>query len=141
MKKILLERFGYTPMGTFGILKVGGFECYTVERPWLDNKVGESCIPEGKYDLKPDRYNRGGYDAYEILNVPGRTEIKIHVANTMDNVIGCIGLGKRLGYIFNKWGVISSRTAFNEFMEEMNGEEGEINIFSVQHGVIYLEES
>ena len=128
-------------MGTFGTLTVGNFECYTVERPWLNNKVAESCIPEGKYELRPDRYNRGGYNAYKLMDVPDRSQIKIHVANTTDNVIGCIGLGKILTQIDDKWAVGYSKKAFGEFMEEMNGEVGEINIFSVQQGILYLEET
>ena len=63
MKKVLLERFAYSPMGTFGVLTVDDFECYTVERPWLDNKPRESCIPEGVYRLELGMYNRGGYPA------------------------------------------------------------------------------
>tara|TARA_R110002153_G_C13332612_1_gene498570 strand:- start:7342 stop:7767 length:426 start_codon:yes stop_codon:yes gene_type:complete len=141
MKKLYLKRFAYSPMGTFGTLIVGGFECYTVERPWLNNKVGESCIPEYTYKLTPERYNRGGYDAYELQDVQDRTEIKIHIANSIDDVIGCIGLGENLGYVANKWAVTSSKKAFSEFIEEMNGEEGEISIFSVQQGVIYFGET
>ena len=120
-KMITLERFAYTPMGTFGRLLFDEFECYTVERPWLNNKPRESCIPEGTYPLKLGVYNRGGYPAYEVLNVPNRSLIKIHVGNTIDDVIGCIAPGKDLSFLDGKWGVTGSRKAYNELMSSLNG--------------------
>lgn len=128
MKLVTLERFAYTPFGAFSRLAVDSFQCYTVERPWLNNKVGQSCIPEGEYELKPGRFNHGGYLAYELKGVPGRSLIKIHVGNTMDDVIGCIAPGMGLGYLNNKWGVINSRTAFDRFMDVMDGKKGMIEI-------------
>lgn len=128
MKQVLLERFAYTPFGTFGRLIVDYFQCYTVERPWLNNKVRESCIPEGKYELKLGMFNNGGYSAYEVMDVPNRSLIKIHIGNTIDDVVGCIAPGNKLGYLRGKWGVIYSRPAFDAFMDNMNGEDGVIEI-------------
>jgi hypothetical protein len=117
---IILERFAYTPMGTFGKIMFEEFECFTVERPWLDNKARQSCIPEGHYPLKLGMYNRGGYPAYEVMDVPDRSLIKIHVGNTMDDIVGCIAPGKSLGTIAGKWGVTNSKKALREFMKAMN---------------------
>lgn len=133
---ITLQRFyGPGDMGTFGILRLPEFECFTVERPWRGNSPNVSCIPEGEYQLIPSRYLRGGYDTYEIVKVPDRTAIKIHVGNTMLNVLGCIALGSALGWVESplksgyRWGVVSSKTAFDEFMERMRGvEEATIRI-------------
>jgi hypothetical protein len=116
---VILERFAYSPHGTFGRLRVGEFTCYTVERPWQNNEPRESCIPEGKYPMMLGRYNRGGYPAYEVLGVPGRSLIKIHIGNTIDDVVGCIAPGTRLGYLRGKWAVTSSRAAFARFMDAM----------------------
>ncbi len=118
-----LTRFAYTPIGTFGHLKVGDFECFTMERPWFNNIARESCIPEGEYELTLGRYNRGGYAAYEVMGVPGRSLIKIHRGNTMDDVLGCISPGTALGYVNDKWAVTNSKKAFYEFMEAMAGDE------------------
>lgn len=123
VESVLLERFAYSPHGVFGRIIIPEFECFTVERPWLDNKPRESCIPEGSYGIQLGRYNRGGYPAYEVLDVPERTLIKIHVGNTIDDVIGCIAPGKSLGYLERKWAVTSSRKAFKEFMGAMEGAE------------------
>ncbi len=117
--KVILERFAYSPFGVFGKLMIPEFQCFTVERPWVDNKRRESCIPEGKYTLKLGMYNRGGYQAYEVMDVPGRSLIKIHAGNTIDDIVGCIAPGKALGYLERKWGVTSSKKAFQEFMEAM----------------------
>ena len=116
-----LKRFAYTPMGTFGKLYIPEFECFTVERPWFDNKIRESCIPEGSYELHLGIFNCGGYKAYEILNVPGRYLIKIHVGNTMDDVVGCIVPGKALGWVKQQWAVISSKATYKQFMDAMGG--------------------
>ncbi|MCL6416146.1 DUF5675 family protein [Aestuariirhabdus sp. Z084] len=121
MDEVLLERFAYSPFGVFGRILIPEFECFTVERPWLDNKPRQSCIPEGEYDLRLGTYNRGGYPAYEVLDVPDRTLIKIHVGNTIDDVVGCIAPGKSLAYMERKWAVSSSKKAFGEFMEAMAG--------------------
>lgn len=113
---IHLHRFGSTPYGTFGHLWFKEFQCYTVERPWLNNRPRESCIPQGQYRLVKVPFYRGGYDCYEICTVPGRSEIKIHIGNTSEDVIGCVALGKRLGCIESRWAVLESRKAFKEFM-------------------------
>jgi hypothetical protein len=120
-ENVLLERFAYTPFGVFGKFIIPEFECYTVERPWRDNIARESCIPEGEYELQLGMFNRGGYQAYEVMNVPDRSLIKIHIGNTVDDVIGCIAPGKALGYLERKWAVTSSRNAFREFMAAMDG--------------------
>jgi len=112
-----LERFAYTPLGTFGKIYIGDKSWYTVERPDRGNEPSISCIQEGCYGLMMDHYNRGGYDAFEILGVPGRTEIKIHIANTMEDVQGCVGVGLDLGYIKDRWAITSSTIAFREFMK------------------------
>jgi hypothetical protein len=130
---ITLERFAYTPMGTFGKIMFEEFECFTVERPWLDNKVRQSCIPEGSYSIKLGMYNRGGYLAYEVMDVPGRSLIKIHVGNTMDDIVGCIAPGKSLGSLGGKWGVTSSKKAFKEFMAGMEDiETATLNIIQLK---------
>ena len=132
MKKVLLERFAYSPMGTFGILTVDDFFCYTVERPWLDNKARKSCIPEGAYGIELGMYNRGGYPAYEIMNVPDRSLIKMHIANNINDVIGCVGFGDSLGYYENLWSVMNSGKTMAKFMDAMDGEDGQIVIKSKQ---------
>ena len=132
MKKVLLERFAYSPMGTFGVLTVDDFECYTVERPWLYNKAHESCIPEGAYGIELGMYNRGGYPAYEIMDVPDRSLIKMHRANNINDVVGCVGFGDSLGFYEDLWSVLNSGKTMKKFMAAMDGQNGQIIIKSKQ---------
>jgi hypothetical protein len=117
-----LERFAYTPNGTFGSLILpSGNTLYTVERPWRNNEPRISCIPEGVYPCQPRKYYRGGYEAIEVVDVPDRSYILIHKGNTMDDLAGCIAPGVNLGYVNNLWAVTNSREAFAQVMDELGG--------------------
>lgn len=120
---VRVERWCYSHMGVFGTLSVGDFQCFTVERPWLDNAPNVSCIPSGFYQMKLGRYNRGnegrGYPAYEIQGVEGRSLIKLHRANVMLEVRGCLGLGQSLGWYKSHWAVLSSKVTVDAFMGAM----------------------
>lgn len=124
--QIILERFADTPFGVFGRIcldeTIGHF-CYTVERPWLNNEPGRSCIPIGEYPLRlrespvvarstNDEFGVG----WEVCEVPGRTFIMIHPANRAAELEGCIAPGKILGCINREWAVLHSRAAFTELM-------------------------
>ena len=82
------------------------FLVYTLERPWLDNKPYESCIPPGDYELRPwTRPNRDNVfilSGGSVCTTPDlidpdkgltRCLILIHVANRADQVQGCIAPG------------------------------------------------
>ena len=137
--KVTLERWAYSQDGVFGTLRVGDIKLITVERPWLDNLPYKSAIPVGTYPLKLGMYHKGGYKAYELVMPKDspRGLIKIHRANTMDQLLGCIGVGTDRGFLAPKqglprrWAVLNSRKALTMFMDEMKGAaEGEITIFN-----------
>ena len=116
--------------GTFGTLQAVDFSCCTVERPWLQNARGLSCIPAGEYKLKlrqsgvVKRTSRGAHlQGWEVSNVPDRTYIMIHVANTASEVQGCIAVGHRFGVVHNKWAVTNSRSAFDQLMNVLSYED------------------
>jgi hypothetical protein len=127
METLTLERFAYAPQSTFGRLRLGnGTILYTCEDPWKDNRVGESCIPEGGYVCKPRRYNKGGYEAVQILDdgdgeLGGRSLILIHKGNTHEDTAGCVLLGTALGAIGDSWAVKHSKQAFDLFMQQYGG--------------------
>lgn len=126
---IILERFAYSPLGTFGRLMFKDKVWYTVERPWLDNKPNVSCIPEGNYTA--NRYmspTPGRGIVWQLNHVPHRSYIQIHAGNTQQDVVGCIALGTVLGCIGDQWAVLHSRIAVNEFMRE-TAEIEELSIF------------
>lgn len=126
--RLELKRFAKTPMGVFGSLDIEGVRLYTVERPDLNNQRNISCIPAGDYRVVPRWYFRGGYDAYEIKKVMNRDHILIHIANTMHDVEGCVGLGTELGCVRGLWAVKNSRKAFNYFREVVGDREFTLRI-------------
>lgn len=127
MSDLLLERFAFTPeFGTFGTIRVGDFWWYTLEREWANNQPNISCIPEGIYTIKKDWFytsDNDAYPCYQIMDVPGRTLIKIHVANIATQLKGCVALGVDLGWYKGMWSVSHSKRALNQFMAAMDGAE------------------
>ena len=119
MRQITLKisRFCYSRMGVFGSYTIGDQTYYTVEKPWINNEPFVSCIPTGKYLLRPRRYYRGGYDALEVLKVEGRSHILFHMGNRAADVQGCICPGTALSCIYGEWSVKSSSVAFKDLME------------------------
>ena len=120
---LILSRFAYSEMGTFGKMRMpDGVRLYTVERPWLGNAPSISCIPCGDFKCVPRRFFRGGYDAVEIMGVPGRSHILFHVANKFTEVEGCVGVNSTLSCSEGVWCGGGSRAAFEKFMEFYNRE-------------------
>ena len=81
----------YGEKGVNGSLFLNGkFICYTIELPWLNNTVGESCIFEGEYDLIVRHTKRFGYHL-RVLHVYQRKYILFHPANDAEKELrGCI---------------------------------------------------
>ena len=114
---IVLERLAYLPNCTIGRLLAGSHAWATIERPWINNETNISCIPEGSY--RCEKYNSPRFPrTYEITDVVNRTHILFHIANKPIEVKGCIGLGKRVS--FDRYEVLDSRVAMNEFIDYMN---------------------
>jgi len=117
----------YNPDGTFGQMTLeDGSVFATVERPWLNNQVGISCIPEGIYTLVMrdseviNRTTHGKYlRGWNVANVPNRSFIMIHIANFPRDVQGCIGVGLKQGYLAGDYAVLQSRDAFDRMMAKL----------------------
>lgn len=126
-----LTRFAYTKDGVFG--RWGRFQ--TIEEEWRDNQPRISCIPttmgRAPYHCVRSVFHRGGYPTFEITNVPDRTLIKVHRANTQEDLLGCVGMGLDLGVLkvkdedsfqlAHKLAVLSSKKAFESWMETLHG--------------------
>jgi hypothetical protein len=99
-----IRRFSLGKYSTVSNWHVVGtdFRCIGVERPWKNNQPFISCIPQGTYSMKLGFFSKGGYPAWEVLNVPGRTEIKIHKGNRPSESFGCPLPGVYLGVLPNK---------------------------------------
>jgi hypothetical protein len=127
-----LQRLVFLPDCTLGVLSVHDIPfCFTVERPWLDNKPNESCIPAASYPVKwvntqtaGNRHGRG----LGVENVKDRKLIRIHVANTADEVKGCIGVGLQRHDFKRGRGVSQSRPALSALMDMLEGQEAILHI-------------
>jgi hypothetical protein len=102
---------------TTGTLLVEGEPfCKTLELPWKDNAPNVSCIPQGTYEVVLLPSARWGKPMPHIQNVPGRSEIEIHIGNFERDTDGCVLLGTRVVAET----LIGSRVAFDKFMEWFN---------------------
>jgi len=65
---LVLERQRFTDKSIGGSFYVDGeFICYSLERPWVDNKPFVSCIPKGVYTLVPHEY-KGKLNTFALVN-------------------------------------------------------------------------
>lgn len=77
---------------TIGILNIGKFRCFTLELPWRNNQNNVSCIPSGTYIAQKHTSPTKG-KCIELLNVPLRSNILIHIGNFTSDIRGCILVG------------------------------------------------
>lgn len=70
---------------------------YTLERPWMDNSQGISCIPPGVYEYEFIAESASGLykdtGALWLKDVPDRTGILVHPSNFVSQLRGCIAPG------------------------------------------------
>ena len=90
MRVLTLAR-SYLQDKTVGVLFGDDIRFPVLERPWLNNRVLISCIPEGCYLVKRDKTGRHQY--YAVQDVEGRTNIELHAGNKADHSEGCILVG------------------------------------------------
>ncbi len=132
--RVSIRRLESTDEGTFGLLTMPGFRCYTMELPWRNNARRVSCIPTGTYRAALTQSPRFGR-VYLLQAVPGRSAILIHPANVAGDKVrgfdsqleGCIALGERIGALRNSAGrlqraVLVSRPAVRAFMAATGGQ-------------------
>ena len=117
MKIAFLIRNFPTKRGVFGlfIIPSHGKNWYSLENPDFGNAVNISCIPVGDYVCKWTESKKLKKFTYEILNVPGRTGIRFHPFNMIEETKGCIGLGKRIQHSGKETKILDSRMAISEF--------------------------
>lgn len=69
------------------------FTCKTLELPDKNNASNISCIPLGVYDCEMTYSNAFKKPLYLIKDVPNRAGVRIHSANYVTQLRGCIALG------------------------------------------------
>ena len=111
-----LYRYKQTSQHTLGIFVIDGQAFYTIERPWLNNRKNESCIPTGEYTVNfMARSGSGKYrNVYHLQNVKNRGGILIHNGNLVSHSRGCIILGTRPGVLGNHTAVLNSKSGMKK---------------------------
>jgi len=72
------------------------------------------AIPEGTYQMEITMSPHLGYETPELIDVPGRSEIRIHIGNFPVDTLGCILVGKSEG--LDTMTILESKKAFEEMM-------------------------
>lgn len=119
MKTIIIRRIATGIHGTFGTILYKDIPfAVTLERQWLDNQTGISCIPDGEYRCKrvdSPRFN----DTFEVTNVKGRTHILFHAGNIDDDSHGCILVGEQYEKLQGSPAILASKKGYGELMDIM----------------------
>lgn len=151
MRTAVLERLTESDAGTFGRLTLDdGAKFLTGELPWRDNKTGKSCIPPGVYLCSWAISPKHGW-CYHVDSVPGRSDVEIHSANWMGDVmkqnpvtgkpyqcqlLGCIALGTTTGMLDGQMSVLDSRHAIDGFHENLKRESFQLVIHDIPEPVV-----
>jgi hypothetical protein len=126
MMKVVLARLKDDGVQTLGNLSVYEgtdliWTCKTVELPWRNNNRNVSCIPTGVYKCDWSYSPKFKTNVFEVTGVPERSGIRIHVANYVRQLHGCIALGYCYKDIDNdgQMDIAMSRICLEAFQEIM----------------------
>ena len=113
-----IQRYLQNPTVTLGNFyrEDGTKICKTLELPWLNNQHGISCIPAAPYTVELTDHPIHGW-VFQVMNVPDRDDILLHIGNFPKDTHGCILLGLRVGD--DGHSIENSSSAFDAFMKEM----------------------
>ena len=119
-----LRRFAFLKNCTFGVLKQDSQpRWFTLEDPdrlmvSLPKIMERTAIPAGIYPIKIKNWSpKFKRSLPEILNVPGFSDILIHIGNDHTNTSGCCLVGMRASIIAER--IYESSTAFEQVYKAM----------------------
>lgn len=118
LSRHILGRDGSPTLGRL-VSRDGAFACVTLER---SADGDHPCIPAGTYHVTIDTHHPGTPGAYrcpELLDVPGRSQIQIHIGNCCDDLQGCIAPGERESA--DGLAIEESGSAFRRLMAYLEG--------------------
>lgn len=115
----------FTPQSTTSQVAIDGvFQCYGLE-PRADKSHGKPyCIPAGTYQVLIEMSPRFGFETPHVQDVPGFTEIEIHLGNYPTDTEGCLVVGESRDVDF----VGGSAVAFAALMAKLKTAENAITI-------------
>lgn len=121
MRRLRLVRVSEHNGATLGVLCIDDVpEFVTLEDAWRANERRISCIPVGRYKVKPRNSPKFGL-TWQVMDVPERDHILFHAGNTHRDTHGCILLGMQYGRLGDESAILASRSAFNRFKDLMAG--------------------
>ena len=106
---------------TLGKMAYGGLTPLDTLEPSLVNPFhsGHPRMPAGTYLVKVTQSPDLGYRCPEVLGVPGRTGIRIHIGNFGKDTLGCVLVG--LDATSDHLAVEHSTVAFKSLMDWIDG--------------------
>lgn len=135
----LIKERGDSTLSELTIEGNDSFFAFVIEDQFLPvKKMHETRIPEGSYKIIPRRFGRH-YEKYkkqfnhnfaiELEDVPGFTDILIHIGNTIDHTSGCLLVNHSANFdsLNNRFSGARSTSCYQELydliQEEFNAKE------------------
>lgn len=117
---LLLREKNQLPDCTLGVLyRNNEAICCTLELPWLNNQQQKSCIPKGSYEVTRYFSPSKKSEVFLLHDVPFRTMVQIHSGNTINDIKGCIAVGRVYGSIKGMRAVLHSRNTMKKLLTEL----------------------
>lgn len=115
---VTIKRIYNLPDGTFGIIDIDREPfAFTLELPYRNNEREISSIPRGAYDI--ERWKSPTFGETFKVCVQFRDNILFHPANLIQELKGCVALGKQIGKLNGGLAILQSKAAFSEFLDKM----------------------
>lgn len=116
MSEFTLKTVAVLDVGAFGVLLHNGLPFAVTLTRTYESPDGQLVkVRPGLWKCTRRRYNRGGYDTWEI-HIPGHNYLLFHKLNWEEESDGCLGVGESFAVINNKPGIAQSGEGFKEFM-------------------------
>jgi hypothetical protein len=122
-----------TDRSIIGRLAVNGIQfCFTLEPSrFKPIHAGHPCIPVGLYSVKLSLSPHFGYVTPEVLDVPGRSAIRVHRGNKPEDSLGCTLVGEEHSQAPD-W-ISNSHQAFDRLMEACKAAEAKGEQITVEY--------
>lgn len=126
--RIYLRRFGFSQNTTCSTYKIYVYnkdgslvdfqEGYMLERGYNETEASvensKTAIPLGTYQVVPSTFKqRSGY--FEVCDVPGRTDIKIHGGSNYTHTTGCLLPGLSFKFVNDEYEIERGWDTFYQF--------------------------
>lgn len=126
--KVWLDRKEYADEATLGDIYVDGvFECVSLEDEIAiggKKDPGNTCIPEGTYELVVMWSPRFKRRLPLLVDVPGFDGIRIHPGNTVDDTSGCLLVGEKIIQHQGRPFLTHSTAAFDRLYAKLSEADG-----------------